>query len=47
MITLAASMFDLTGIGNSAADIGATLFVAIAAVIATLVVYGLAKQRGL
>lgn len=47
MITLAASMFDLNGIGNSSADIGATLFLAVGALIATLIVYGLAKQRRL
>ena len=47
MITLAASMFDLSGIANSAADIGETLFFAIGALVATLVVYGVAKQRRL
>jgi uncharacterized membrane protein YtjA (UPF0391 family) len=47
MITLAASMFDLSGIANGAADIGETLFFAIAALVAMLVVYGLAKQRRL
>jgi uncharacterized membrane protein YtjA (UPF0391 family) len=47
MITLAASMFDLSGIANGAADIGETLFFLIGALVATLVVYGLAKQRRL
>jgi hypothetical protein len=47
MITLAASMFDLSGIANSAVDIGETLFFVIGALVATLVVYGLAKRRRL
>ena len=47
MITLAASMFDLTGFANGAAEIGETLFFTIGALLATLVVYGLAKQRRL
>ena len=45
MITLAASMFDIPGIANGAAEIGEALFFAIGALVATLVVYGLAKQR--
>ena len=47
MITLAASMFDLSGIADGAADVGETLFFLIGALVATLVVYGLAKQRRL
>jgi len=47
MITLAASMFDLSGIATGAADIGETLFFAVGALVAMLVVYGLAKQRRL
>lgn len=47
MITLAASMFDLSGVANGAADIAETLFLLIGALVATLVVYGLAKQRRL
>ena len=47
MITLAASMFDLSGIANGAADIGRNACSSlIGALVATLVVYGLAKQRG-
>lgn len=46
MITLAASMFDLSA-ANGAAEIGEALFFAIGALVATLVVYGLAKQRRL
>jgi hypothetical protein len=45
MITLAASMFDIEGIATGAAQIGETLFLAVGALVATLVVYGLAKQR--
>ena len=45
MITLAASMFDIAGIANGAAEIGEALFVAVVALVAALVVYGLAKQR--
>jgi hypothetical protein len=47
MITLAASMFDLSGIANSAVDIGATLFFVIGALVAAPVVYFLRKQRRL
>ena len=47
MITLAASMFDLAGIANGSAEIGETLFLVVGALVATLVVYGLAKQRRL
>jgi hypothetical protein len=45
MITLAASMFDIAGIATGAAQIGEALFVAVGALVATLVVYGLARQR--
>ena len=45
MITLAASMFDIAGIANGAAEIGEMLFVAVVALVGALVVYGLAKQR--
>ena len=45
MITLAASMFEIPGIAFGAAQLGETLFFAIAGVVAMLVVYGLAKQR--
>jgi hypothetical protein len=45
MIVLASSMFDLTGVANGATEIGETLFLAVAALVATLVAYGLAKQR--
>lgn len=45
MITLAASMFDLGGIATGAAEIGEMLFLAIGALVATLVIYGLVKQR--
>ena len=45
MITLAASMFDLSGIANGGADIGETLFFVMGALVATLLIYGLAKQR--
>jgi len=44
MITLAASMFDLGNIANGSAELGETLFFAIGAIVAMLVVYGLAKQ---
>ena len=47
MIALAASMFDLSGVATGAAEIGETLFFAIGALVATLVIYGLAKQRQL
>ena len=47
MITLAASMFDLAGIANGAAEIGETLFFVVGTLVVTLVVYGLAKQRRL
>lgn len=46
MITLATSMFDIPGVATGAAQIGETLFFVIGAVVAMLVVYGLAKQRG-
>lgn len=45
MITLAASMFEVANVGTGAADIGETLFLVIGAVIASFVIYGLAKQR--
>lgn len=45
MITLAASMFDIAEIANGAAAIGEVLFVAIGTLVATLIVYGLARQR--
>ena len=45
MITLAASMFDLAGIATGSAELGETLFFAVGALVAALVVYGIAKQR--
>ncbi len=47
MITFAASMFDLPGVAHGATEIGETLFFVIGALVATLVAYGLAKQRRL
>ena len=47
MITLAASMFDLPGVANGAADIGELLFFLMGTLVVTFVVYGLAKQRRL
>ena len=47
MIALAASMFDVSGIATGAAAIGEALFFSIGGLVATLVVYGLAKQRRL
>jgi len=47
MITLAASMFELGNIANGSAELGETLFFAIGAIVAMLVLYGLAKQRRL
>lgn len=47
MIALAASLFDLSGVATGAAEIGETLFFSVGALVATLVVYGLAKQRRL
>lgn len=45
MITLAASMFDLSGIATGAAEIGETVFFSVAGLVAMLVIYGFAKQR--
>lgn len=42
---LAASMFDLSGVGNGAAEIGETLFFVVGALVAALAVYGLARER--
>jgi hypothetical protein len=47
MIALAASLFDLPGIATGAGQIGEMLFLSVGALVATLVVYGLAKQRRL
>ncbi|HVE50516.1 MAG TPA: hypothetical protein VNG69_12990 [Casimicrobiaceae bacterium] len=45
MITLAASMFDLPGIATGAAQIGDTVFLSVAALVAMLVIYGFVKHR--
>ena len=45
MITLAASMFDVTGIGTNAVDLGETLFLVVGALVVLLGMYGIARRR--
>jgi hypothetical protein len=46
MITLAASMFDVTGIATNAVDLGETLFVVVGALVVVLGMYGVGRRRG-
>ena len=45
MIALAASMYDLTGMGGDAAALGDALFFAVGCVVTALLFYGFRKQR--
>lgn len=45
MIALAASMYDLTGMGVNAAALGEALFLAVGGVVTALLFYGFRKQR--
>lgn len=45
MIALAASMYDLTGLGANAAALSEVLFLAVGGVVTALLLYGLRKQR--
>lgn len=44
MVALAASLFDLTGVRSDPAAVREMLFLAIAAVVVALVVYGLRRE---
>jgi len=45
MITLAASMFDVTTIAANSVDLGETLFLVLGALVTTLGVYSAARRR--
>jgi hypothetical protein len=44
MITLAASMFDVTGIATNSVDLGETLFLVVGALVAMLGMYHVARR---
>lgn len=45
MITLAASMFDVSGLATNAVDLGELLFLMVGALVATLGLYRVARGR--